>query len=248
MRAIRVTPGRISADNMPLRRLIVVAYKAQDFQITDGPGWMNSDLWSIEATAKGGTRGDRFPLMLQTLLEDRFKLKVHRETREGSVYELTVAESGSKLQPTKAGSCIPIELWKPTATPEPGQPPVCGMLHSTSSEAGGELIEGIGIPIVDRAGVPFQSLTGHLTIELGRTVINKTGLTGLFDFRLEWTPDASGRSAAAASSDPADLTTADAGGPSLFTAVQKQLGLKLKSAKGPVEVLIVDHAEKPTGN
>jgi uncharacterized protein (TIGR03435 family) len=79
-------------------------------------------------------------------------------------------------------------------------------------------------------------------------VIDRTGLTGLFDFRLDWTPDASGRTASAASNDPAALTAADAGGPSLFTAVQKQLGLKLKSAKGPVEVLIVDHAEKPTGN
>ncbi len=186
--------------------------------------------------------------MLQTLLEDRFKLKVHRETREGAVYELSVAESGSKLQPTKPGSCIPIELWKPTATPEPGQPPVCGLLNSTTSQAGGELVEGIGIPIVDRPGAPFQSLTGHLTIELGRTVIDKTELTGLFDFRLEWTPDATSRIAAAASSDPATLTAADPGGLSLFTAVQKQLGLKLKSAKGPVEVLIVDHAEKPSGN
>lgn len=248
MRAIRRTPGRISADNMPLRRLISVAYQAQDFQIAGGPGWMNSDLWSIEATAKGGTKGDRFPLMLQTLLEDRFQLKVHRETREGPVYELTVAESGSKLQPTKAGSCIPIELKKPTATPEPGQPPVCGLLNTTASEAGGELFEGIGIPIVDQPGAPFQSLTGQLTLELGGTVINKTGLTGLFDFRLEWIPDASGRTASAASNDPATLTAADPGGPSLFMALQKQLGLKLKSAKGPVEVLIVDHAEKPTGN
>jgi uncharacterized protein (TIGR03435 family) len=248
MRAIRATPGRVNVDNMPLRRLIFVAYKAQDFQITGGPAWINTDLWSIEATAEGSMRGDRFPLMLQTLLEDRFQLKIHRETREGSVYELTVLDTGSKLRPTKEGSCIPIELKKPTAVPDPSQPPVCGGRNSTATETGAESLESLGMPLTDQPGVPFQSLTGELSMLLGRTVINKTGLTGRFDFHLEWTPDAAGGSGPAASNDLATLAAADAGGTTIFTAVQMQLGLKLKSAKGPVEVLVVDHAEKPTGN
>jgi uncharacterized protein (TIGR03435 family) len=207
----------------------------QDFQITEGPSWINSELWSIEATAQGGTKGDRFPEMLQTLLEDRFHLKVHRETKDGPVYELTVAEDGLKMRQNREGSCIPLELAKPSTDPN-ARPNICGWRDTQPAQAGDESVDAVGVTITDVPGVPFQSLTGQLTIQLGRQVVDRTGLSGRFDFHLEWAPERN-------ADDPVDT-----GAPFLFTAVQKQLGLKLRPARGQAEVLVVDRVERPSEN
>jgi uncharacterized protein (TIGR03435 family) len=200
----------------------------RDFQIAGGPGWINSQGWDIVATAKE-LNGNNFPLTLQALLEDRFKLRVHREVKDESVYELAAAASGMKMRPTEPGKCFDMDLNNPRLATETG--PSCGSWQG--SRPG--LRNGVGVSMTDLPGPPFQSLSGQLTLVLGRTVLDKTGLVGLFDVHLEWTPD--------------DLAAGGAGdGPSIFSAVREQLGLELKSARGPVNVLVVDGVDRPSEN
>jgi uncharacterized protein (TIGR03435 family) len=234
---VSITPGRFTVQALSLQRLIYIAYKIKADQIQGGPSWVNSDRYDISATADDVT-GDKFPQLLQTLLEDRFHLKVHRDTKEGSVYDLIVAKTGLKMQPSKQGGCIPLDLSKDRSQPVPGQQ-VCGMWRR--SRAGYR--NGTGITMTDQAGVGFQSLTGQLSLVLDRPVIDKSGLSGLYDVHLEWTPDD-----ANTASDKAPSAASDATGPSIFTAIREQLGLELKPAKGPVPVLVIDSAERPSEN
>jgi uncharacterized protein (TIGR03435 family) len=114
--------GRLSVINMTLKDLLTTAYQVRDFQISGGPGWIDSERYDIEAKADGKTGPKQMAEpMLQALLETRFKLKVHRETKELPIYVLTVAKSGLKIQPAKEGSCV---------TPEPGKPPAPGQRQS----------------------------------------------------------------------------------------------------------------------
>jgi uncharacterized protein (TIGR03435 family) len=167
--------------------------------------------------------------MLQALLADRFKLAVHHETKDLPVYSLVIAKGGFKLQESK-----------PDETDPQGR---TGMHISGSSGAmRGQLVS-------------MASLAQFLYGRLNRTVLDKTGLTGKYDFMLKWTPDQNqmqpaggfqATSGGAPGGQPA--LVADAGAPDLFTAVQEQLGLKLESGKGPVEVIVIDHVERPSGN
>jgi uncharacterized protein (TIGR03435 family) len=164
--------------------------------------------------------------MLQTLLEDRFKLKLHRETKQLPVYELTLAKSGAKMPRTKAGGCIPFTLDSPPPPPlAPGEPQrtFCGF-RGFGVDGLNRKLEVFGVTIADLVAALQRS-------ELRRTIIDKTGLAGTYDVRMTWALDSP-------SSD----------GPSIFTAIQEQLGLKLESAKGPVQVLVIDHVEKPSAN
>ncbi|HEY6343331.1 MAG TPA: TIGR03435 family protein [Bryobacteraceae bacterium] len=186
-----------------LRGLIEFAYGVRLHQLSGGPGWMATAGFYIDAKpdpAKPIPRGFA-PVreMMRSLLEDRFKLAVHWETKKQPIYELVPARSGSKMkQADKPGDI----------TFAPGR--------LTSS------------------GATTLALAMMLEGPTGRMVIDKTGLAGLYAFSLEWTPDDA----------PADLAT----GASLFTAIQEQLGLRLQSATGPVETLVIDHAEKPSEN
>jgi uncharacterized protein (TIGR03435 family) len=166
--------------------------------------------------------------MLQMLLETRCKLNVQKEARELPVYALTVARGGAKLQASKEGSCTPYDIKYSQLAPGEPQPKFCG----TSFKPNGLNVafDGDGITIADFAG----RLSSR---DLGRPVIDKTGLTGLFDIHLEFAP----ATGAAAPSD-------DSSGPSIFTAVEEQLGLKLSPDKGPVEVLVINHVERPSEN
>jgi bla regulator protein blaR1 len=202
--------------------------------IEGGPAWINSDRYQISAKAEGTPSQEMMNgPMLQVLLEDRFKLKIHRETREVAVYELTVAKGGPKMQPLREGSCIPFD---PTSPPRlaSGQRP-CGV---------------VGISPPGRSahyefpGFSLNDLSKFLPRLLGRPVIDKTGLTGVFDFHLEFALDESTPGVGLRLSPSDDPI----GGPSIFTAVQEQLGLKLGSARGPGEFLVIDHVERPTEN
>jgi uncharacterized protein (TIGR03435 family) len=190
--------------------------------VEGGPAWLKSDRYEIVAKADGDASPDMMNgPMLQALLEDRFQLKVHRETREIPVYDLTVAKGGPKLRAFKEGSCTH-----------------CGA--NGTMKGSNFLLHG--------QGVTSDELAKSLAIGLDRPVIDQTGLAGKFDFELEFARD---QAMGPAFRDPnqvipaaADLST----GPSIFTAIQEQLGLKLEPAKGPGEFLVIDSVERPSGN
>jgi len=242
---IRPLPGgRLSANAVLPRFIIQFAYAIRPYQISGGPDWINSAHYDIEAKAEGNATPQQIRLMTQSLLEDRFKLKAHRETRELPVYDLTVSRSGLKLLSPKEGSCVTPDPNGPPLVPAPGQAPtpVCGAAVVTITPSGARILGG---------KVSMASLTPTLSNLLGRTVIDKTGFTGTFDVDLQFAPDQAlavlpppGPPGAPGATAPAT----DPAGPSIFTAIQEQLGLKLDSGKGPVEVLVIDSVEKPTEN
>ncbi len=198
--------GKFSASNLTLRELIAYAYLIRDFQVTRGPGLLDSDRYDIQAkanTPKEMTRQEVAPY-LQSLLAERFQLKLHRETKEGSVYQLMIAKGGPKLK-----------------------------LHvGTGGMTGISGSSGAGVASIEGSKVSMDRLADHLAGKADRPVIDKTGLTGEYDLRLEWSTEQNGVSS----------------GPSIFTALQEQLGLKVESAKGPVEIIVVDSAERASEN
>ncbi len=218
-RGMRPGVGRLSISNMTLRDLLMVAYQVRDFQISGGPSWIDSEHYDIEAKTDGNTAPRQMAEpMLQALLEDRFKLKVHRETKELPIYVLTAAKNGLKIQPAKEGSCV---------NPEPGKPAAPGQRQSAFC---GFHVIGRGRYDATHTGVP--ALATDLSSVLSRTVVDKTALTEAFDVHLRFAPE-----------DAPDSTS-----PSIFTAVQEQLGLRLESGKGPVEVIVIDQVERPSEN
>lgn len=222
--------------------------------IEKAPGWMSSELYSIDAKAEGAP-GQAVMLgpMMQSLLEDRFHLKLHRETRSGPAYELTVAKGGSKLK-VNDGSCgvdLPAAAaprdpatGKPAAgfatgrVSPPREPGVPCRLRFSLKNGPNQLFAASAITLDD-----FSAM---LSRAAGRTIINKTGITGKFDIRLEYFPDdvASGFTAGENATPAADLQT----GATLFTALEQQLGLKLTATRGTREAIVIDHIERPSGN
>jgi uncharacterized protein (TIGR03435 family) len=237
---LQAVPGRLRMTNLALRRLILNAYGVQDYQLLGDPPWLASEHYDIQATAAGNTSVQQMEgPMLQVLLEERFKLTLHRETRQLPVYNLAVAKGGAKLQTSKEGSCTPyLEDSPPPPASVPGEPNrnFCG-LHLTVNGLN-RAVDGKGVAMAAFAA----NLSRNYTSDLGRTVIERTGLTGTFDVHLTWSLDPLTGPAGPAGSPP------DLAEPSLFTALQEQLGLRLESAKGPVEVLVIDHIEKPSDN
>jgi uncharacterized protein (TIGR03435 family) len=216
----------------PLRLLIRVGYNLHEFQVLGGPAWIDNDPFEVDAKAEGNPTREQLLEMLQPLLEERFHLKVHRESRELPVYALGIAKSGSKL-PAPKDSCIPFD---PTAPLPPVTSPPCGRLAVVGSATAWQLRgAGIGIP----------ELVGTLANTLGRAVLDRTGLTGTYDIHAEFTPDSLTAGMAGMFGPPAEPDKAP---PSIITAVQEQLGLRLESTKGPVDVLVIDHVERPTAN
>jgi uncharacterized protein (TIGR03435 family) len=184
------------------------------------------------------------------LLEDRFRVEVHTETRERAVYALTVIKQNSHLRPSKEGSCIPMDLsilqapvGKPVGKPDEAAPRHCG---------GGSLHGVGGVSILERYGVTLEEFAATtLSSYMDLPIIDRTGLTGLFDIHLEFAPPRGLLGMTLLNGQPApDLSDTPEGqaGPSLFAALQAQLGLKLSPAKGPVDVIVVDRAERPSPN
>jgi uncharacterized protein (TIGR03435 family) len=213
--------GSFEAGGVNLMSLIAQAYDVRGFQIVGGAGWMDDDKYTIvtkdeaksptgaELSAMNDTQRqqaqDRLMAKVRAMLADRFQLKTHRETKEMPVYDLTIAKGGVKMQ----------------VAPEDGNNDV-GLNSSRTNEAKTG---------VTAKRLPMEVLTRFLSNQVGRTVVDRTGLTAHYNFKLVYTAD-----------------MGDTTGPSIFTALQEQLGLKLESGKGPVEVVVIDRAEKPSEN
>lgn len=236
------SPGRLNVECQTVLGLIQAAYvifadghsisSPMHVPISGGPSWLNSDRYDVNAKPEVPQSEEMMNgPMMQGLLEDRFNLKIHRETREIPVYALTIAKGGAKLKPFKEGTCVLIDFTKLTLSALDSRVPGVNYCRNVAHRAD-------GIETYDAQGT---SLDQFCILEFGRMdrpVINRTGIAGLFDIHLEFAPGAT--SLADASVDPA--------GPSIFAAPQQQLGLKLESAKGPGEFLVIDHVEKPSGN
>ena len=213
--------GGVTATGVTLKMLIGLAYGVFAYQISGGPSWIGTERWDI--VAKTDSLQERLPraqsaALLQALIEDRFQLKAHRDTKEMPVYELVVTKNGPKLvpsDPTKA---------KPSA--------IFGRGSGTFTDSS------------------MAVFAARLSEQLGRPVLDRTDLKGPYDFTLEWTP-APGEGAAELMGLPPRAeppSSGDSNGPSIFTALQDQLGLKLESTKGPAEILVIDHVERPSEN
>lgn len=237
-------PGRLRA-TAPLRVLMGAAYDVQPFQIEGGPEWAEADGYEVDAAASGSPKHPQMMLMLQSLLEDRFQLRFHRESREMPVYALVPARGGLKLAPPRDGSCVEeTDVLGPLADPgAPMQPP--GQGPTPAPRCGGlDVPLGPGGARLRGGKVPMAEFVRVLSRVFGRTVIDQTGFSGVFDVTLDFLPDDT--TAGLPPPPPGAIPFAIAS-PSIFSAVQ-QLGLRLESTKGPVEVLVFDHVERPSAN
>jgi uncharacterized protein (TIGR03435 family) len=224
--------GRIVATNVAVRLLIRNLYNVQADQIVGAPDWIESERFDIEAKAdrEYPPQADRpapeLLAMMRNLLADRFKLAVRRESREQQVYALVAAKAGNALGPQirRVEVDCAAEAARALAARRGGGPPPSSDANKMSP-CSARVRPG---QIVAR-GNTLEQLTRGLSQFLGRTVVDRTGLSGTFDIDLEWAPE----------------ETADARGPSIFTAVQEQLGLKLESERAPVDVLVIDRVERP---
>jgi bla regulator protein blaR1 len=230
--------GGLRVTGVTLKMLITQAYDVREFQVSGGPGWINTERYDIVARPEHNadsdpspedprkmsdeqrkTLGEQMRARLVALLADRFRLKVHRETQQALAYALVVGKNGPKLKQTEG-----------------------------ASETRGRMRMGRGD--LNGDGVKLEFLAQALANQLGRPVVDKTGLTGNYDIKLAWTPDP-GPPAPLPLGPPPGLEPSpvpDPSGPSIFTAVEEQLGLRLESQKGPIETIVIDSVEKPSEN
>jgi uncharacterized protein (TIGR03435 family) len=244
--------GGFEAFNVTVRSMIQYAFRMQEFQVTGGPAWLADERIDIVARSpEGASPGDVF-LRLQSLLEDRFKLNAHVETREGPIYALMTARGdgalGERIKASSVDCASPAGRMAMPATPpaagggrapSPLSPPDLGPLGSRACTA---LTGGSGLMV---GGQTMAEIARLLRRETGRIVEDRTGLTGRYDFDLTFTPDPGLRGRGMGGGLPGQSERRfDENAISIFTAVQEQLGLKLESARGPVEVLVIDSVDR----
>lgn len=264
-------PGQIHYSGLPLKFLLANAYDVRPYQV-NGPAWLDMERFDIVAKVPPGATKEQVRVMLQNLLADRFGVKLHHDSKESSVYEMVVDKNGPKFKPTT----MPDEA----GAPKPDGPPPA---------PGPPKLDKNGFPQLDRAGLimmmnmgpngprsrmvakgqTLEQLAQMLGNQLNRPVVDKSGLTGKYDFTLEFAfepgngpmglpmppgPPPGGGGAVAGPGGPGPVTApvdsqGGDSGPTIFTAVQEQLGLKLEARKAPLDMLVIDHIEKtPTEN
>jgi uncharacterized protein (TIGR03435 family) len=203
----RTAGERYSGTNVSLVSLLRIAYAVQEFQIAGYPAWAETDKFDVEAKMESGANLRDFPLMLQKLLAERFKLVVHREPRQAPIYTLAVMKDGPKFKPGDPSNCNERS----------------GGFNASPTEINGTCVS-------------MDQFAARLSRSIGTHVVDGTSLKGVFDFKVSWLADDrfSGRGASA--------------NPTLFTAIQEQLGLRLQSGRGPVDTLVIDRAEKPVAD
>ncbi|MFZ0821595.1 MAG: TIGR03435 family protein [Candidatus Acidiferrales bacterium] len=215
-------------------------------QLPGAPSWISSERFDVDArmdvpvaeALQKMSKDDRAlarEQMLQALLADRFKLVAHRETRELSVYTLVIAKNGSKLKVVKPDDNSPDRI-------KDADGHAATNVVSMGASGGAMTMTG--------QAVSMATLARLLSVRVGRIVVDKTGLTGNFDFYMKFTAEEGGLSAASsdAPGGASSLPPSDPGAPSIFTAIQEGLGLKLEAVKAPIEVIVIDHIERPSGN
>jgi uncharacterized protein (TIGR03435 family) len=270
---ISVTPDGFQAHGMPLQMLVRQAFGVSEDRILNEPDWVKSARFDIDAkVAPEDARGleafsmqERF-VMLLPVLEERFGLKFHHEKKELEVYTLVVAKGGQKLKEAKLTDAGKGDQPSPASTgtgaPPPPIPPGAGgtagsqmaarpgsgsqapskgpgMMMSMSSTQGMTL---------NAHGTPIASLAQMISQQISATVVDKTGLTGNYDFTLSFMPDMAIGTGPMMRPPPDGAQTQDPVGPSIFTALQEQLGLKLVAQKEPMDVIVIDQIEQPTAN
>jgi uncharacterized protein (TIGR03435 family) len=226
-------PDRFRRADITLRLLIRYAYDLQEFEIDGGPDWVSSARWEVTAKASGPVRPPQMRLLVRRMLEDRFGLKTHVETRELPSYELVMVRRdgglGVNLKPA-ATDCSPF-LSGERPMQESPRDEISGM---PLCSVGGRLSAGLITPRLN--GQPLAALARYLEAQVGRRVIDKTGLTGNYDVTITYLEEAISLPPGAQRKE----------GPALFTALQEQLGLRLESSRGPVDVMVIDSAHEPT--
>jgi uncharacterized protein (TIGR03435 family) len=226
---MQLLPDGVRLTNLPLQDLIVQAYGlVLSDQIVGLPNWANSGRFDIEAKVASADVAafrkltlDQIRSMGRPILADRFKLAGHEEKRVLPLYALVVAKDGPKLNPSTL-----------SGEDRNAQTGIIGMGHASSAN-------GTGMNQLTARGVTMERLASTLSQQgLGRVVLDNTGLTDRYDFKLTWAPE----------NVAADTNSTDISAPSIFTAVSEQLGLKLEPQKGPVPILVIDHIEMPSPN
>ena len=243
-RRIMFLPGRLNATGITVKLLISMAYGVKEFQVSGGPGWINSDRFDVDAKMADSEleslnklppdqRNVRMSLMVQSLLADRFQLKVSHATKDLPVYALVVAKNGPKLHEAKPGDTYPNGIKGPDGVAHPG------MMRMGPGQLTGQAVQ-------------MGQVAMLLSQMLGRNILDQTGLKGQYDINLQWTPDVGEGMMVGGPGGPKPPTDnpapPESTGPSIYTALQEQLGLKLDSSKGPVEIIAVDHVEPPSEN
>ncbi|HEY2383922.1 MAG TPA: TIGR03435 family protein [Terriglobia bacterium] len=227
-------PDGIIIVNLPLRGIIQLFFQInQPSKVIGIPDWTITERFDINARAAGPITADERRAMVQALLADRFKLVARREKREVTVLALMLNRADGKLGPNLIENKVCIQPGAATAQGETAAgapPPVCG---PKTGGAGRLLL----------VGMPMQGFTSLLALVLGGTVVDKTGLTGRYDIDLNYAPE---RQLPRGAEIPG--TPADPNGPSIYTAVREQLGLKLEQQRDQEEVLVIDHIERPGEN
>ena len=253
---IRMTPAGFESSNLPIGVLLRQSLQKPDYQILGAPGWIDTDRYTVRAKPPEGAPPGAMSVLLSNLLKDRFQLATHLETREQAVFHLVTARTdgrlGSDLKPTSA-ECQ-ATLAEAQAAAKRGDPPrpLPGMPGGPPlPDPNGPLPCGFGriTPgLVAFSGRTVAQLTPTLSDLVARPVIDKTGLTGLYDFSLKFAYEGRmpGPMGPLGMPPGAPAPEVDPNAPSLSAALQEQLGLKLESARGPVEVAVVDRLEKPT--
>ncbi|MGA9670344.1 MAG: TIGR03435 family protein [Terracidiphilus sp.] len=232
--SMKTDPDGLTDSHVRVKALICQAYGLSEYQVSGGPEWVSSDYYDVSAkmdeptmemlrTLSSDQKTQVRQQMEQALLADRFKLVVHHETKQFPIYALIVAKSGLKLHESKSD-----DDYKNGLKGFDGRPGGKGMMRMQSDPAGFQLTA---------QGLSMDKLAAQLSGQLDSKVQNKTGLEGSYDFTLRYSQE-----------DSPEESSSSPAAPSIFTALQEQLGLKLEATKGPVDVIIIDHIEPPSEN
>ena len=211
-------PGALRRPNVTVQALVLYAFQVDDYQLIDMPGWGRADRFDVEAKAEGATAAD-MRAMTRSLLRDRFGLQAHQEMRDGTAYSLVLVNANGRLGPN---------------------------LKRNNDDCKSNVSAPANVPAgaVRGAGCSDADFIARMASRaVGAPVANKTGLAGLFEYSMFYSPDGDplfGRETAA--------TAPDIAAPHFSTALQEQLGLKLERSRAQVDVLVIDHIERPTDN